>query len=100
MEEDEGEGEGEEEDDEEDDEEQEEEKSDKEEEKSDKEEEKSDKEEEKADKDYSSMSNFPDNDALNKIKWPKDVSKSNFRSFMSTVSSSLTLPQISRTNER
>ena len=93
MEEDEGEGEGEEEDDEEDDEEQEEEKSDK-------EEEKSDKEEEKADKDYSSMSNFPDNDALNKIKWPKDVSKSNFRSFMSTVSSSLTLPQISRTNER
>ena len=89
----EGEGEGEEEDDEEDDEEQEEEKSDK-------EEEKSDKEEEKADKDYSSMSNFPDNDALNKIKWPKDVSKSNFRSFMSTVSSSLTLPQISRTNER
>ena len=93
MEEDEGEGEGEEEDDEEDDEEQEEEKSDK-------EEEKSDKEEEKADKDYSSMSNFPDNDALNKIKWPKDVSKSNFRSFMSTVSSSLTLPQISRTNDR
>ena len=93
MEEDEGEGEGEEEDDEEDDEEQEEEKSDK-------EEEKSDKEEEKADKDYSSMSNFPDNDALNKIKWPKDVSKSNFRSFMSTVSSSFTLPQISRTNER
>ena len=93
MEEDEGEGEGEEEDDEEDDEEQEEEKSDK-------EEEKSVKEEEKADKDYSSMSNFPDNDALNKIKWPKDVSKSNFRSFMSTVSSSLTLPQISRTNER
>jgi len=93
MEEDEGEGEGEEEDDEEDDEEQEEEKSDK-------EEEKSDKEEEKADKDYSSMSNFPDNDALNKIKWPKDVSKSNFRSFMSTVSSKLTLPQISRTNER
>ena len=89
----EGEGEGEEEDDEEDDEEQEEEKSDK-------EEEKSDKEEEKADKDYSSMSNFPDNDALNKIKWPKDVSKSNFRSFMSTVSSSLTLPQISRTNDR
>ena len=93
MEEDEGEGEGEEEDDEEDDEEQEEEKSDK-------EEEKSDKEEEKADKDYSSMSNFPDNDALNKIKWPKDVSKSNFRSFMSTVSSSLTLPQISPTNDR
>ena len=31
---------------------------------------------EKSDKDYSTMSNFPDNDALNKIKWPTDVSKS------------------------
>ena len=52
---------------------------------------------EKSDKDYSTMSNFPDNDALNKIKWPTDVSKSNFRSFMSTVSAYLINFSLSKT---
>ena len=58
---------------------------DEEEEDEDQEEDDEEQDEEKSDKDFPA-SNFPDNDALNKIKWPADVSKSNFRSFMSTVS--------------
>lgn len=44
-----------------------------------------DDDDEKSDKDYSAPSSFSSNDALNNIPWPSDVSKTNFRSFMSTV---------------
>ena len=35
---------------------------------------------------YPPLASFPNNNALSKISWPTDVSKINFRSFMSTVS--------------
>ena len=41
---------------------------------------------EKSDRDFSSLSSFPNNNAISKLAWPTDVTKINFRSFMSTVS--------------
>ena len=66
-----------------------------EEEEEDEEEEEEEEEEEKedSDKDYSALSSYGANEALSKINWPTDVSKTNFRSFMSTVGSSQVCPK-------
>ena len=42
-------------------------------------------EKEDSDKDYSAPGTFSANEALSKVNWPTDISKTNFRSFMASV---------------